>query len=53
MQEIFGDSVRMPTAEDLNEMKYLENCIKETMRLYPAAPLIVRHLVNDTVLSEL
>ncbi|XP_045768322.1 cytochrome P450 4C1-like [Maniola jurtina] len=51
MQTIFGDSERMPTAEDVNEMKYLETCIKESMRLYPAAPLIIRHLVNDTELS--
>ncbi|XP_023942489.2 cytochrome P450 4C1 [Bicyclus anynana] len=51
MQRIFGDSERMPTVEELNEMKYFDNCIKEVMRLYPAAPLIVRHLLNDTELS--
>ncbi|CAH0714228.1 unnamed protein product, partial [Brenthis ino] len=51
MQQIFGDSDRSPTSQDLSDMKYLECCIKESIRLYPSAPLIMRHLTKDTVLS--
>ncbi|CAH0714227.1 unnamed protein product, partial [Brenthis ino] len=51
MQQIFGDSDRSPTSQDLSDMKYLECCIKESMRLYPSAPLIMRYLTKDTVLS--
>ncbi|XP_050425557.1 cytochrome P450 4C1-like isoform X2 [Adelges cooleyi] len=44
---IFGDSDRDPTMEDLKDMRYLENCIKEALRLYPSVPLISRKLTED------
>ncbi|XP_013142558.1 PREDICTED: cytochrome P450 4c3-like [Papilio polytes] len=50
-QRIFGDSRRTCTIEDLSEMKYLECCIKESLRLYPSAPVIVRHITQDVILS--
>ncbi|CAO1443801.1 unnamed protein product [Diamesa hyperborea] len=42
-----GDRERAPTMKELGEMKYLECCIKEGLRLYPSVPLIARHLNED------
>lgn len=53
LYDIFGDSDRLPTMQDFNEMKYLERCIKETVRLYPSVPIIARQLREDAYLSKL
>ena len=51
MQNIFGDSQRVPTMEDLNEMKYLECCIKEALRLYPSVPIIIRYTTEEVTIG--
>jgi cytochrome P450 family 4 len=41
------------TMRDLNEMKYLECCIKEALRLYPSVPVIARKIGEDISIGKL
>ncbi|XP_078043336.1 putative cytochrome P450 4aa1 [Augochlora pura] len=52
LDEIFGGDTRMPTMKDLKEMKCLEMCIKESLRLYPSVPLIARKLGEDVKIGN-
>ncbi|KAK3923271.1 Cytochrome P450 4C1 [Frankliniella fusca] len=47
MHDIFGDSSRRITAQDLQNMRYTERVIKESLRLYPSVPLFARYLKED------
>ncbi|PAV61844.1 hypothetical protein WR25_26365 [Diploscapter pachys] len=50
-REIFGGTDRECTVEDLKKMKYLEKCIKESLRLRPPVPQFTRK-VEETVEIE-
>ncbi|CAB3256717.1 unnamed protein product [Arctia plantaginis] len=48
LKTIYGDNMdRDPTYQELQQMKYLELVLKESMRLYPPVPLIERLMVKD------
>lgn len=53
MDRIFGDSDRPATFADTLEMKFLERCLLETLRLYPPVPLIARQVRQDLKLGKL
>ncbi|XP_034651196.1 probable cytochrome P450 4aa1 [Drosophila subobscura] len=52
LERIFDYSDRAPTMGDLREMRYLEMCIKEALRLYPTVPLIARKLGEEVRLAK-
>ncbi|KZC12094.1 putative cytochrome P450 4aa1 [Dufourea novaeangliae] len=53
MDRIFdGDSSRQPTMKDLKDMRCLEMCIKESLRLYPSVPIIARILGEDVKIGK-
>lgn len=52
LDEIFGDSDRPVTFQDTLEMKYLERCMMETLRMYPPVPIIARHIKEDLKLAS-
>ncbi|KAL6255811.1 hypothetical protein P5V15_013054 [Pogonomyrmex californicus] len=47
LDEIFGDSDRPVNFQDTLEMKYLERCLMETLRLFPPVPIIARKINTD------
>lgn len=52
LKQIFGGDDRSPTMMDLRQMRFVEMCIKEALRLYPSVPLIARKLGEEVQLSK-
>lgn len=50
---IFGANANAPiTYRQLNELKYMDLVIKESLRFYPAVPAIGRYIDHDIVLGK-
>lgn len=49
LREVLGG--RTPTAADLDRLVFTEAVIKETLRLYPAAPAVARRAVRDATVG--
>nr|KAG5692685.1 hypothetical protein BaRGS_028485 [Batillaria attramentaria] len=49
---VFGDSDRMATMNDLKDLKYLDCCIKEALRLYPSVPYFGRTTTEEAKLGQ-
>ncbi len=52
IDNIFDGTDRPATLADLNQMKYLERVIKESMRIFPPVPTLGRILSEDVQLDE-
>ncbi|XP_014204067.1 cytochrome P450 4C1-like [Copidosoma floridanum] len=49
----YADPSSVPVRhEDLQRMEYLERVIKETMRIFPIGPLLVRRITDDLNIGE-
>lgn len=52
IDSVFGTSDRDVTFQDTTELKYLERCIMETLRMYPPVPIIARELRSELRLAS-
>uniref|UniRef100_A0AC35UGC5 Cytochrome P450 n=1 Tax=Rhabditophanes sp. KR3021 TaxID=114890 RepID=A0AC35UGC5_9BILA len=50
--DVFGDSDRDIVHEDFAKFTYLDLCIKESMRLHPTVPFLLRKLENERVIMN-
>ena len=52
LDAVLGDSDGPLDNDQLRDLKYLECCIKEALRLFPSVPIFARASDQDTVICE-
>jgi len=52
LNAIFGNSDRPITMADTLQLKYLESCIKEALRLFPSVAMYGRTLSEDVTIRK-
>ena len=52
LNSIFGNSDRLITMADTLQLKYLESCIKEALRLFPSVAMYGRTLSEDVTIRK-
>lgn len=52
IQSLLADGKTDLTYQDYSAMRYLENVLKETMRMYTTVPIISRKISEDVVLRS-
>lgn len=53
LYDIFGNDQDTPaTMKNLLDMKYLECCIKDALRLYPSVPMMARSISEDVQIGR-
>lgn len=50
--DVLGDGDQTVTIEDITKLVYLEQCLRETLRLYPIGPLLLRQLQDDVKICK-
>nr|XP_022906732.1 cytochrome P450 4C1-like [Onthophagus taurus] len=51
LKDVLGDKKCPETISELNDLKYLECCIKEALRVYPSVPIISRKMTEEVVVD--
>ncbi|XP_054238799.1 cytochrome P450 4V2 [Indicator indicator] len=51
LDEVFGNTERPITMDDLRNLRYLDCVVKEVLRLYPSVPIFARTLREDCCIS--
>ena len=49
----FDSRDRRCRARNLTDMKYLDNCVKEVLRLYPSLPFFTRSISEEVCLGKI
>ncbi|KAI4464348.1 cytochrome p450 family 4 [Holotrichia oblita] len=52
VRNVLHDKLTPTSINELNEFKYLERVIKESLRLYPSVPAIIRHTKEEIQIDE-